>query len=1294
MCISLHCLHLPSLLHSRYLDYNNISVVHKFDFLGLRGVEHIYLSHSGITDIQSTPFVNLTKLEELHINGNELEDEDVAHGAFNSSGAIGYMDLTDNHLTRIPILDGKQFSHLYQLDLGYNRISYIGPEHLRNKTALSALILKGNPIRDMDDEVFSESPQISDLNLDGTKIRRLPKMTYLPRLSDLHIVSGSLEEFPEDLCTTNPRLVIIEATQNNIRRVPNLSGCKKLISLTLDHNQITEITAGVFRNLTKLDILRLDHNQITTIAPGAFNDFRVMKTLTLYHNMIGGIPTGLFKYMTALRKLNMGFNRIRKLEENVFVNNTLLHWLWLNNNEIKSVHSKAFPYLPYLELLNMSSNNFCSLDFPPGGFPSLHTLGLEQLWCLHNVPNPHEMPSAQKLYYTYAYHCCLWESTLNNEVYQNFTEEEEAPTTVAPNLLEEVTLPPNVIPTLYEAPFNPKCTENSNSEATSRATDVLTALNVNYTIIWEGNCNFRIEVHPSTGLSPGDLNRLNTGTTTTGPEIIGTSNEEVFQGLSNLRAHHVSGTLRNIQWQQIECYPRPNPLNPCDNLLDPWPIRVAIWAVWVLTLLGNVAILFIMIAAREKMEASQLFICVLAFSNTLLGVYLAFIAMVDIRTLGERSFYQSALEWQKGSGCQTAGFLAIFSSQLSVYSLVALTLERLHAAATTSYMNDRKKLRGAVALVIVGVVYASVLAMLPLSGIGVNAYDQVGICLPFVTESESDRSYILLILTLNLFGIFIATAALLLVFLSLFRPSLSRSKRWQIVRNASKLSLLIIVTFICWLPMSVVGYSATVSKSLISAEESKYFIVFVFPISALMTPVIYAVIARSFRKNIWWIVKCCPSKSKGQAQDLTLRLVPRQTTSTPTSLISDLPRGQSPRSLTGEEMRVLRQSRRSNSYSVQFDPTFVQRSVPASPGLAPRMGRRSSLPAVFGSAIADRVGSIGAGGTNGPSIQTSQLPFRMAPSLLATLNSMPNLPEESEDGDTVLETEFNGEDSAPDASTARKLSTVPEADEGDMEGEGSRTWTAEQSTESRVDIRELPSVTNELRDDASVESDDSDDYHNALDFSSTREFRDISPMRFAYRRTASDISMFAVRSCVTSPVASEAPPFPLDLKQQKPQLALPGTSDMSQESNTLISTDVCTCSTAVDSVYCPNCHSQTYTHHPLSPTYSCSPPPNFLPPKPSHRLLSTDEASEIRGSPYPLLSESPASSANSSARQQKSRFTYAKLRERLSPLCPGSVATGTKTGAVENGGVSGSRYQIINPNFNAYCSVHSSETDV
>ena len=1218
-------------------------------------------------------------LAELHLDFNHLEDEDVAHGALNTSGTLSYLDLTGNKLTRIPSINGGRFPHLQELDIGYNRISHIGREHLRNMSSLSALILKGNPIQSMDEDVFAECPKVSDLNLDGTRIKSLPKMKYMPRLSDLHIVSGELESFPEDLCTTNSRLIIIEATNNNIQNLTDFSGCARLLSLALDHNAIKEIPAGVFAGLNKLDILKLHSNEISYIAPGVFDDLKVLITLTLFHNDIADLPTGLFQYMTALRKLNIGFNRIPKLEAGVFANNTLLRWLWVNNNDISEVSPLAFGKMLYLELLNMSSNSFCSLEFSQRVFPSLRTLALEQLWCLHEVPNPYEMPRAQELYYTYAYHCCLWEETLDRKVYQNVSEQ---PTTPPPHLTEPVTLPPDVVPILPGSPFD-ECKGESDVDRMDTIIDIAESFNL--TIVWGPNCQFRLEGQ-GLGQNLDDLTKLNSGLTPTvvNQDILGTDNEDFFQGLNELRAHHVSEPTYQLNWKQVECFPRPNPLAPCDNLLDPWPIRIAIWAVWVLTLLGNVAVLFIMIAAREKMDVSQLFICVLAFANTLLGVYLAFIAMVDIRTLGERSFYQSALEWQKGSGCQTAGFLAIFSSQLSVYSLVALTLERLHAVATTSYVKEATRLRVAVVVVIIGLLYAGILALLPLSGVGVNAYDQVAICLPFVTETATDRNYILAILSLNMLGILIGAVGFVLVFVSLCRPSLTRAKRREIFKSVWKLSLLIIITFICWFPMAVVGYSAFTDNPLINAEQSKYFIVFVFPISALMSPVIYALITRSFRKNIWWIVTCCPARNKKGLPQHSIRLVQRQTTSTPTSLMSDLPRGQSPKSLTGEELRILRQSRRSNSYSVQFEPNLSQGPTLSVPGSTSRMGRRASLPAVFGSNISERLA------VNGGPVFTppAAIPFRLAPGLRSALNSsLPNLPEENEEAEAISETAFNGDGSSADASVGRKLSTVPEADEGEWEGDNA----TKSSMEHRLNVCEQLRMQNDFRDDASIASDESADYDDA------RDYRDGSPTRIYPRTgTASDISTHAVLSCVTSPVPSVVVRVKSSAKDTRPKLVLPGTCEStgisSQESNTLISTDICTCSSAVDSACCSNCHTQPYIHHPLSPSYSYSPSPTFITPKPhhrlesmedSHRLSGADDATDFRGSPHPLLGpsyggrmQSPADSANSS--NQNPRFTYTKLREQMSPLCSANST----------------RFHIVNPTFHLQRSTQGSETDV
>lgn len=1199
------------------MSRNNITVVHDQDFKELQAVRFIDLSHSNISEIRGSPFRQLDYLEELHLEHNHLEDEDVEIGTFNTSGKLIYLDLTGNKLTSIPDLSGKYFPHLHQLDIGENIISYIGKEQLRNMTSLYVLVLRSNPIEFIHNEAFMECKRVSDLNLDFTRIKRLPDMRNMVQLTDLHIVHSNLEYFPEDFCITNPQLIIIEATANNLKKLTNFSGCHDLFSLALDHNHIPEIPKGVFTGLTKLDILKLHENRISYIAPDVFNDLRILKSLTLYHNDIPDLPPRIFSQLTALRKLNLGFNRIPILPSGMFANNTLLSELWLNDNNIREVHPTAFAQMPYLELLNMSSNYFCSLEFPEGGFPSLRVLGLEQLWCLYNVPNPHTMPSAQEIFYTYAYHCCLWEDTLNSDIYKNDTV---PPTTVSPDATAEVTLPPHVVPALPVNPFEKGC--SSEGASPDHIAVILEFAKLyNATVRWGPNCRFTIEHPKSIGLSAEDIVNLQNGQPTTVLDnniVVGTDTEGFFDGVNEFRNHYVHEPLSYIPWKEIKCYPQPNPLTPCDNLLDPWPIRVTIWAVWVLTLLGNIAVLFIMIAARQKMDVSQFFICVLAFSNTLLGIYLAFIAMVDIRTLGDRSFYQSALEWQKGSGCQTAGFLAIFSSQLSVYILVILTIERLYHVVTTvtaPYPKESKRLSLAGVLITVGIIYASILAVLPLNGMGVNAYDEVAICLPFVSKMPEDRNYILAILSLNMLGILIVVIAFVIVFGYVFRPSLSRQKRWEIFTSTTKLSLLMVTTFLCWFPIGVVGYSSLLQEPMINAEEAKYFIVFVFPVNALFSPIIYALITRSFRKNIWWIVTCCRNTKKSDTPQQTFRLIQRQTTSTPTSLMSsDMPRGQSPRSLTGEELRVLRQNRRSNSYSVQFNPNFSNQQqcpTPPTPGSITRMGRRASLPAVFGSNITERNSHV-----NDNTAQPIAFPFRLAPGLLSQLNSsLPNLPEENEteEAEILPEAQVNVVLSPCELSAFRKLSTVPEGDEADTIGDG---------LTFRDSVRMFGVSNNSVcynqedgfRNDVSSTSNLSIEYVDAQDFSG-----DTPTMTCIQHPSASTERSPSVPSASPAPF-SISEPLKLPVKTirvvtQPKVILIPSTYGVSpQESDTVVSTDMCTCSP--DDSNCHTCINQGGTcsptsfdyarlHEQLSPSYSVSSRrleivnPRFTAPSPS-----------------------------------------------------------------------------------------------
>lgn len=72
-----------------------------------------------------------------------------------------------------------------------------------------------------------------------------------------------------------------------------------------------------------------------------------------------------------------------------------------------------------------------------------------------------------------------------------------------------------------------------------------------------------------------------------------------------------------------------------------------------------------------------------------------------------------------GIGCKISGFLTIFSSQLSVFLLCLLTVERWYAIKMALYLN-RFTFRRTVLITIIGWLYAIIMATLPL--IGISSY--------------------------------------------------------------------------------------------------------------------------------------------------------------------------------------------------------------------------------------------------------------------------------------------------------------------------------------------------------------------------------------------------------------------------------------------------------------------------------------------------------------------------------------------------------------------------------------------
>ncbi|VDN29806.1 unnamed protein product, partial [Cylicostephanus goldi] len=139
------------------------------------------------------------------------------------------------------------------------------------------------------------------------------------------------------------------------------------------------------------------------------------------------------------------------------------------------------------------------------------------------------------------------------------------------------------------------------------------------------------------------------------------------------------------------------------------------------------------------MRVHYLFMINLAIADFITGVYLAVLAVQDVLTGDE--YYRHAVGWQTGWGCGIAGFLAVFSCELSITSMFFIAFEMAYNTSCLIFRNafygQRLQFSAALGMMAGGWIFALTMASLPL--IGVSSYSTASICLPLRLHNIADR---------------------------------------------------------------------------------------------------------------------------------------------------------------------------------------------------------------------------------------------------------------------------------------------------------------------------------------------------------------------------------------------------------------------------------------------------------------------------------------------------------------------------------------------------------------------------
>ncbi|RWS10750.1 lutropin-choriogonadotropic hormone receptor-like protein, partial [Dinothrombium tinctorium] len=566
---------------------------------------------------------------------------------------------------------------------------------------------------------------------------------------------------------------------------------------------------------------------------------------------------------------NLDYNNIEIVESRAFYGSSIAQLSLKGNRKLTTIADDAFVGLENLWKLDLSETSITKL--PTKGLESIEYLKIMETYTLKKFPSVYNFNQIKEAHLTYAYHCCAFKYPRTHDPqhyadYQAFMEKRYC-STPSPSTNADQTrvtkqsskdkLWPNFdlgedFGVFSKAIEKPKDRENQNEKVFSNRVDtwdLFENYRNNTTNHYEKNGTYGRLVY-----SPRKNSASNTSSWDLFAGILGqpsTNFAEVKEILNNNkigdiwvgRIDEATEIPKNtIQiycgefvryYRAVKCYPTPDAFNPCEDVMGNILLRIAVWFVVIAAVSGNAAVMIVLMSGRFAMSVSKFLMCNLAFADFCMGLYLLIIAVIDVRTIGV--YFNYAIDWQHGFGCKIAGFITVFASELSIFTLTVITLERWYAITYAIHLNRRLKLDLAVKIMIGGWVYAIAMASLPL--FGVSSYTKTSICLPMENKNAVDVTYLVTLLTINALAFVLISACYGKMYVSIVGQQTRATMSDTAV--AKRMALLVFTDFACWAPIAFFGLTAVFGYPLINVTNSKILLVFFYPLNSCANPFLY-----------------------------------------------------------------------------------------------------------------------------------------------------------------------------------------------------------------------------------------------------------------------------------------------------------------------------------------------------------------------------------------------------------------------------------------------------------------------
>ncbi|GAB0190804.1 thyrotropin receptor [Grus japonensis] len=605
-------------------------------------------------------------------------------------------------------------------------------------------------------------------------------------------------------------------TCRDIHFIPSLPEDTQTLYISIDET-LQSLEAHSFNSLSKVTHIEIRNlRNLDYIDPDAFKNLPLLKYLGIFN-------TGLKAFPDLTKIYSSDVNFLLEIADNPFMTSVPANAFHGLCNESLTLYLHKNKYLEVINddaflgvhsgptLLDVSRTAVAHL--PAKGLESLKELMAKNTWTLKKLPAVKIFLQLMRADLSYPSHCCAFKSWKKNSgILEYLTCNQSGSHSFRKRRSVKA----------LRGPFYKDYAEEYTDH-----TDTVYDKNTKF-------MNFHENSHYYIFLEERGEGNLGFGQELKNPQM------EDVQTFDSHYDYPVCGGN-----EDVICTPEPDEFNPCEDIMGYQFLRIVVWFVNLLAILGNIFVLFILLTSHYKLTVPRFLMCNLAFADFCMGLYLLLIASVDLYTRSE--YYNHAIEWQTGPGCNTAGFFTVFASELSVYTLTVITLERWYAI-TFAMRPDRKiRLRHALVIMLGGWLSCFLLALLPL--VGVSSYSKVSICLPMDTETPVAEAYVVFVLICNIIAFVIICACYIKIYVTVRNPQYKSGDKDT--KIAKRMAVLIFTDFLCMAPISFHALSAIMNKPLITVTNSKILLVLFYPLNSCANPFLYAIFTKAFRRDVF-----------------------------------------------------------------------------------------------------------------------------------------------------------------------------------------------------------------------------------------------------------------------------------------------------------------------------------------------------------------------------------------------------------------------------------------------------------